>query len=513
MGWFGAFQLCEDIDICKGDLQLSRTLKVINRATAYISRELLWKVHLEAAQILERVGYLFAAKNDEISSKNQFKLAQQSLTKAVLTCPENLRWKVWLAAGRMEFSAGNSKTARQLLLKAYDVAPLKGQSTIFLECARLEEFIGNIDLSRSILCKARNEVGADWKVWLESVSLEMRNNFRGRAIHFAQSALKIHPCTGRLWAAFVQLRQPDGEEMQMHALRYALQAVPKSGEVWCEAARLFLNPFSSVFDLDEAAQQLDFATKFTPQYGDSFLETLRLELLQKWIVPMSGNLIDNMTTSLKEVNLQPGENNVSCFYRVLSKSVREIFLIPKKQKHQNNAKSSLSSITANLNMNFLESIDIDMLQLRCCNAAPNYGKLWFNCHHGSTDTAYAVLNCAKKKIGKDLLNYAYLYLSALVRKAGIEWILENHPELLPTKDRGKSLQYHSLSAPTLSHIIQIDNDKISDQSLLLESGISGMKFVTGLVEINCQNALESLSLIERRKVLFGSDLSVSRKPE
>merc|ERR1712238_597617 len=424
MGWFGAFQLCEDIDICKGDLQLSRTLKVINRATAYISRELLWKVHLEAAQILERVGYLFAAKNDEISSKNQFKLAQQSLTKAVLTCPENLRWKVWLAAGRMEFSAGNSKTARQLLLKAYDVAPLKGQSTIFLECARLEEFIGNIDLSRSILCKARNEVGADWKVWLESVSLEMRNNFRGRAIHFAQSALKIHPCTGRLWAAFVQLRQPDGEEMQMHALRYALQAVPKSGEVWCEAARLFLNPFSSVFDLDEAAQQLDFATKFTPQYGDSFLETLRLELLQKWIVPMSGNLIDNMTTSLKEVNLQPGENN---------------------------AKSSLSSITANLNMNFLESIDIDMLQLRCCNAAPNYGKLWFNCYHRSTDTAYAVLNCAKKKIGKDLLNYAYLYLSALVRKAGIEWILENHPELLPTKDREKVFNpIHYLHQPYLT---------------------------------------------------------------
>ena len=40
--------------------------------------------------------------------------------------------------------------------------------------------------------------------------------------------------SGRLWAALIQLRHDDGELYQMKVLKCALQAVPKSGEVWCE---------------------------------------------------------------------------------------------------------------------------------------------------------------------------------------------------------------------------------------------------------------------------------------
>ena len=40
-----------------------------------------------------------------------------------------------------------------------------------------------------------------------------------------------------------------------------------------------MNPLSSKFNLARARQFLDFAIKFTPQYGDSFIEYLRLELL------------------------------------------------------------------------------------------------------------------------------------------------------------------------------------------------------------------------------------------
>lgn len=39
---------------------------------------------------------------------------------------------------------------------------------------------------------------------------------------------------GRLWAALIQLCHDDGELYQMKVLKCALQAVPKSGEVWCE---------------------------------------------------------------------------------------------------------------------------------------------------------------------------------------------------------------------------------------------------------------------------------------
>ena len=59
----------------------------------------------------------------------------------------------------------------------------------------------------------------------------------------------------------------------------ALKEVPKSGEVWCEGARLFLNPHSECFSLDIARQFLEFAIEFTPQYGDSFIELMRLQML------------------------------------------------------------------------------------------------------------------------------------------------------------------------------------------------------------------------------------------
>lgn len=57
----------------------------------------------------------------------------------------------------------------------------------------------------------------------------------------------------------------------------ALKEVPKSGEVWCEGARIHLNPLSRAFDLDTAGKYLGFAVQFTPQYGDSFMECLRYD--------------------------------------------------------------------------------------------------------------------------------------------------------------------------------------------------------------------------------------------
>ena len=65
----------------------------------------------------------------------------------------------------------------------------------------------------------------------------------------------------------IQLKQCEGEEEQSRVFREALKEVPKSGEVWCEGARICMNPLSSKFDLERARQFLDFAIRFTPQYG------------------------------------------------------------------------------------------------------------------------------------------------------------------------------------------------------------------------------------------------------
>ena len=87
----------------------------------------------------------------------------------------------------------------------------------------------------------------------------------------AEEALSVHTGTGRLWAVLMQLRQADGDMAQLQVFQRALQQVPKSGEVWCEGARIAMNIYSIYFDLTSANAYLNFAIQFTPQYGDSFI--------------------------------------------------------------------------------------------------------------------------------------------------------------------------------------------------------------------------------------------------
>ena len=63
-----------------------------------------------------------------------------------------------------------------------------------------------------------------------------------------------------------------GSDEAMRFFRLALHHVAKSGEVWCEAARIFLHPSSRFFSLHNARIALNFAAFFTPQYGDIFIE-------------------------------------------------------------------------------------------------------------------------------------------------------------------------------------------------------------------------------------------------
>ena len=55
----------------------------------------------------------------------------------------------------------------------------------------------SVDRARKILIRSRMETRAEWKVFLESVLLEMRAGQWDKAVEEAQSALKIHTGTGR----------------------------------------------------------------------------------------------------------------------------------------------------------------------------------------------------------------------------------------------------------------------------------------------------------------------------
>lgn len=195
--YFQAFCLLEKEDLSRNAYDLPRISKMVTRADTNISRELLWKVHLEAAQIQERAAAQHVQNNPKMSLNKCLNLTRKSYAKSIALCPPNLCWKIWLASGRTEVSCGNIADARVLFLRAYDSVSEKGKSTVLLECARLEELCEDFTLARAILSKARVEFGkSDWKVWLASVNLEYRCGQTERAIAFAKKSLKIHSGTG-----------------------------------------------------------------------------------------------------------------------------------------------------------------------------------------------------------------------------------------------------------------------------------------------------------------------------
>jgi len=522
--WFGAFRLCEEFDHKAKEYSLPQAMSMIDRATVCVSKEIIWKVHLEAAHMLERSAIEFLDSNTDPTAETVLNLSRKRFALTILTCPPNLRWKVWLASGRMEVAAGNANRARQLFLRAHKVVPDKGRAVALLECARLEEFVGDIELAQAILCKSRSINGSDWKVWLESVLLEIRCGNRTRAIELAELALQQHSGTGRLWASLVQLRHYEGEEGQFETLRLALNAVPKSGEVWCEGARIHLNPFSRTFDLPSARRQLAFATKFTPQYGDGFLESLRLEIIDQWLVPTAKLIWE---TTKKQMDLSVETNREESFKKYIFDVARALFLICKDDIDEIPMESVIDSgivklVRSRLQPSFRDKmVDISKLRQRCANADPNYGLLWFHCRESPSGTARQIITRAMELMSVELRSYAHIYLSAFIRRFAILAQVDRALELrskaeadgkpsfiLNTARWEESMIEAYLSAPSLQQILESGDVMDEDRKgmSLLESTMTRSSFVSGLVALCKQVPVSDMeSSAEKRKALFGTD--------
>jgi tetratricopeptide (TPR) repeat protein len=528
--WFGAFRLCEAMDHSANEYHLPQSMAMIDRATFSISKELIWKVHLEAAQMLERAFVEHLDETTEPTAEKLIEVCRQRFATTILTCPPNLRWKVWLAAGRMEVAAGKSDTARKLFLRAHQVVPDKGRAVALLECARLEEFVGDPELASAILCKSRAVSGSDWKVWFESVLLEIRGGNYSRAVELSTDGLEIHSGTGRLWASLVHLRHFDGgEEAQFTSLKRALNAVPKSGEVWCEGARIHLNPLSRTFDIDRARRHLFFATKFTPQYGDGFLETLKLEVLEQWFLPIAIMVWESTQRRFyTNAGLDQGKELVKYMLEVYQ---AVITLCSSDQKKNSDAKTARGVVVDNETATVIRQrlrpgvhsklFDMAQLQLRCANADPNYGLLWFHCRLGPTDTARNVLSRALEVMLVEMRAHAHIYISAFVRRfAVIESFGRRQKVVRVERSQGMegvvvqdSVEWEELlhktllAAPSLKQIHEAGIKKYKTQAGmdLLKSTMTGSDFVTGLVELSKYRPMDEMSLPERRKALFGTD--------
>jgi len=179
--WFASFYLLEKLSIInkeeggKGDLTKLRDF--IEKSVLTISKELIWKVYFEGGQIEERAGNL--------------NLARQYYIQSAINAIPTLRWKVWLSAARLELLENKEEITKIFLNKALEEVPIKTKSIVLVECARVEEYFNNLLKAREYIDRAKKEAKHEWKVFLESILLEMRaGNIKG-AIKEVLEALNI----------------------------------------------------------------------------------------------------------------------------------------------------------------------------------------------------------------------------------------------------------------------------------------------------------------------------------
>ena len=243
---------------------------LLQDADSYLSKELLWKLYLDQAVYLEKA--------------NKFEASREYLKEAVYTAPDNLRWKAWVTASRVELRAGFKDRAVKLLKAAVQEVPVKQKPLVLVEVSQAYELMGNLDRAREFMDDACEKSKQDWKIYLERINLEMRAGEFKSALSIVKEAVSKYFSTGRLWASLIQILHTDSSSisqgLHFKAFLLAVQEVPKSGEVWCEGARIRLNPYSEFFDLGKAEEYLNYAIQFTPQYGDSFIELMRVYYLK-----------------------------------------------------------------------------------------------------------------------------------------------------------------------------------------------------------------------------------------
>ena len=300
--WFAYLRVLERIELTSTPSKHSQNslkekrLQVLHTALEALSKELSWKIYMDYAQTMERYGENY----------------RKYMKDAVANTPDNLRWKAWLFCARMELKAGRNQPAAVLLAESHREVPLKQRALVLLEEAKMYEYLGDYERAGKTMDSACQEAKQDWKIHLEAIGMDVRGLEFGKAGERAKQALQMYTCTGRLWAALIQVqhavKEMTEEELPMKSFLQALQEVPKSGEVWCEGARLRLNPFTPNFNLPLAETYLQYAIQFTPQYGDSFIELMRLYYLTNQLHKLK-------TLKLNCINSDPNYGTLWLFCR------------------------------------------------------------------------------------------------------------------------------------------------------------------------------------------------------
>lgn len=210
-------------------------------------------------------------------------MVRSLMAESIIYCSSRQRYKLLVTAATIEFIYGDRSLTPLLVDFAVQVTPSKARPTVLILHAKVYEYQREFDKALSTYERVAREYAAEWRVFLELALFHVRRSDIPSAVSVLNQGLQQHPGSGRLWAFRVQLEAFVSLSSQVDMLVEAIKAVPKSGEVWCEAARIALNPLSEFFNLEAAQQYLEFAYRFTPQHGDTLVELVRAKILKDGI--------------------------------------------------------------------------------------------------------------------------------------------------------------------------------------------------------------------------------------
>ena len=245
----------------------------------------------------------------------------------------------------------------------------------------MEFFQHHIAESIFILRHAILHLVDEWKFGIELSNFLVITNRQLEAFLFCKNLLKGQIGAGRLWTLFIHIvheyridfaviRRMFGPEKALRYFRIALHYVAKSGELWCEGARIFLDPTSPHFSLQNARIALNYAVIFTPRYGDTFIEVS----VRSSVDPQGIRLL--MLSS-------------------------DVFL-------------TFHDCSSNMLALLLQTIPCLMPYLhRCALYIPNYGPLWYRCCSDRLAPSMEVLVSASFLCAQAIARDANIYFSAI----------------------------------------------------------------------------------------------------
>ncbi|ELP87293.1 ubiquitin ligase E3 alpha, putative [Entamoeba invadens IP1] len=273
------------------DLKEALQKEVSGYITEYVgglSNDVQWKAYLEAAMISFDYEWCEMANN--------------YLQRCLECSTPNTTWKTNVLVARHAFTK-NVALSAQFLKNTENQINDKQRGIPLMERAHIAEISGKFkeacEVAENII-----EVIDDWKYSIEAIMIYVRCGRVDDAYSLCCKIVKEYPSTGRVWGLYVMLSGEKGDAVQKKAFELALKNAPKSGEVWCEGARMEIKKGNFYL----ALVFLHYAMVFTPQYGDIYVELIRLVIYTK-----DYSMVKTIVT--KCVNGQPNYGFLWTFYR------------------------------------------------------------------------------------------------------------------------------------------------------------------------------------------------------